>query len=261
MTTRNILVAIPNHTNSLKGEMHDALVTAAIEATKAGWGFETQRLMGGYHHLARNTLLGFFHARKEFTDLVWWDDDVAIQKGAFVPFVEHDVDFVCAPYRHKRDEESYPGQLKAPGELRIHESASTKTPLFNALYWVIGLSRQTRTCVDRILSDPSIEWDDDDISGDKTPYVFTEERIGKRKDGGKSLLTEDYIYCRRWIDAGGDVWVDPMMLTGHSGNQCWWGRYGTVMQRAVEENMTRQALKFVDDLSLHELGEFAEHRR
>ena len=234
---RNILVAIPNHPNSLKGEMADSLLTAGIEATKAGWGFETKRLTGGYHHFARNSLLGYFHANRQYTDLVWWDDDVAITPGAFLPFVSHDVDFVCAPYRHKRDIESYPGELTSVEDRKMHESASTKTPLFNSIYWAIGFSRQSRACIDKMLADPDLRWADDELTGVKVPYVFKDEGLGL------STLTEDYVYCRRWIDLGGEVWIDPLMMTGHSGNQCWWGRFGSVLVQNVEQYRLAKAME------------------
>lgn len=235
----NVLVAIPNHSNSLRGEMADSLLQAGIEATKAGWGFETRRLTGGYHHFARNSLLGYFHANRQYTHLVWWDDDVAILSGAFVPFVLHDVDFVCAPYRHKRDVESYPGELAELGKRKMHESASTKTPLFNSIYWVIGFSMQTRACIDRMLADPELRWSDDDVTKVKVPYVFKDEGLGL------NTLTEDYVYCRRWIDLNEEVWVDPLMTTGHSGNQCWWGQLGSVLVREVEQYRLQKALERV----------------
>ena len=241
--TRNILVAVPNYSGSLKGEMADSLLQAQAEAMTAGWGFDVKRLTGGYHHFARNTLMGAFHAEKRYTDLVWWDDDVAITPGAFVPFVEHDVDFVCAAYRHKRDDMSYPGEPAPVEQRKMHTSASTGTPLFNTLYWVIGLSRQTRACVDKMLADPSIEWDFDDLTKVDVPYVFTEERLAIMPNGKKGRLTEDYIYCRRWIDQCGEVWLDPMMMTGHAGNQCWWGRIADLFAQQVEQHRLSEAMK------------------
>lgn len=243
--TRHVYVAIPNHSGAVRGETTDSLLTAQAECYAKGWKFTTQRLTGGYHHVARNRFLAMFNAEadvKGYTDLVWWDDDVAATPGQFVPFVEHDVDFVCAPYRHKRDIESYPGEWPDVGERKMRESASTKTPLFNAKYWVIGLSRQTRSCIKRILAQPDLKWINDDVDPDlRIPYVFRDEFLGGG-DRPWTLFVEDYPYCRQWIDLGGDVWVDPMMQTGHSGSQAWWGCMATQMEAAVRQHRIDEAL-------------------
>jgi len=245
---RHVYVAIPNHSGSLKGETSDSLLTAQAECYEQGWKFTAQRLTGGYHHLTRMAFVGQFLSGVKahgYTDLVWWDDDVALAPGQFVKFVDHDVDFVCAPYRHKRDILSWPGEFPEPGKRKMHESKSTNSPLFNAVYWVIGLSRQTRKCVETIVAQPGVKWMDDDLRpGEKSPYLFGDEFMG---DGSAEnpwkLLTEDYVYCRRYIDAGGEVWVDPLMHTGHSGNKIWWGQLAADMQRQVEEHLIAQQLE------------------
>lgn len=250
MTERHIYVAVPNHSGFLRGETSDSLLTAQAEAYAEGWKFTQQRLTGGYHHMTRNAFLALFKegVRKHgYTDMVWWDDDVCLAPGQFVNFVKHDVDFVCAPYRHKRDIESWPGEMADVGERKLHESASTKTPLFNAKFWVIGLSRQTAGCVDKILADPTIRWVNEEMlanDGGKMPFVFQDEWIG---DGSEQNpwrpFTEDYVYCRRWIDLGGTVWIDPLMHTGHTGNKTWWGQFAVEMERQVREYRIAQQLE------------------
>lgn len=250
MADRHIYVAVPNHSGSIKGETSDSLLTAQAESFSEGWKFTQQRLTGGYHHMTRNTFLALFKegmTKHGYTDLVWWDDDVCLAPGQFVPFVKHDVDFVCAPYRHKREIESYPGEWPDVGERKMRESASTKTPLFNAKYWVIGLSRQTASCVDKILADPTIRWIDEDFllsEGGKMPFVFQDEWLG---DGTLEkpwkCFTEDYVYCRKWIDLGGEVWVDPMMQTGHVGGKVFWGQLAAEMERQVREHRIAQQLE------------------
>jgi hypothetical protein len=35
---------------------------------------------------------------------------------------------------------------------------------------------------------------------------------------------EDYSFCKRWRDMGGQVWVDPSISMGHLGTKIWKGR-------------------------------------
>ena len=253
---RKVFAAVPNYTNLIRGEVSDAMMVAGFEAAKTGWEFERKRLTGRIHHIARNLLLGLF-LHSDSTDLVWWDDDVAILPGNFVRFVEHDVPFVCAAYRHKQDAETYPGAFPPPGQRRMRESASTKTPLFDTLYWPIGFSRQTRGCVEAICNRPEVIWEPDDAyPGVKFPQVFKGEDVFV-KDGQRYAFGEDYAYCREWIDLaeGNAVWLDPVMQTGHAGQQIWWGCKAAQMQREVEAYRREVAL---DDINRRMFSEAAQ---
>ena len=50
--------------------------------------------------------------------------------------------------------------------------------------------------------------------------LFADYRIGKHKMG------EDYAFCRRWQDMGGQIWIDPEIKMGHIGNKTFNGHLG-----------------------------------
>lgn len=39
----------------------------------------------------------------------------------------------------------------------------------------------------------------------------------------KRYLSEDYTFCRRWQDIGGDIWLDPSISLNHYGHFCFQG--------------------------------------
>lgn len=39
----------------------------------------------------------------------------------------------------------------------------------------------------------------------------------------KRYLSEDYTFCRRWQDIGGDIWLDPTISLNHYGHFCFQG--------------------------------------
>ncbi|NDB60970.1 hypothetical protein EB001_21370 [bacterium] len=40
----------------------------------------------------------------------------------------------------------------------------------------------------------------------------------------KDYLSEDYTFCNRWIEIGGEIWVDTSIILDHSGHYKYQGR-------------------------------------
>jgi hypothetical protein len=39
----------------------------------------------------------------------------------------------------------------------------------------------------------------------------------------RRYLSEDYTFCRRWQEIGGDIWLDPSISLNHYGSFCFQG--------------------------------------
>jgi hypothetical protein len=39
----------------------------------------------------------------------------------------------------------------------------------------------------------------------------------------RRYLSEDYTFCRRWQEIGGDIWLDPTISLNHYGHFCFQG--------------------------------------
>jgi hypothetical protein len=39
----------------------------------------------------------------------------------------------------------------------------------------------------------------------------------------RRYLSEDYTFCRRWQEIGGDIWLDPSISLNHYGHFCFQG--------------------------------------
>lgn len=46
----------------------------------------------------------------------------------------------------------------------------------------------------------------------------------------KRYLSEDYTFCRRWQDMGGDIWLDPSISLNHYGHFCFQGNPNAIIQ-------------------------------
>lgn len=46
----------------------------------------------------------------------------------------------------------------------------------------------------------------------------------------RRYLSEDYTFCRRWQDMGGDIWLDPSISLNHYGHFCFQGNPSAIIQ-------------------------------
>jgi len=46
----------------------------------------------------------------------------------------------------------------------------------------------------------------------------------------KRYLSEDYTFCRRWQEIGGDIWLDPSISLNHYGHFCFQGNPSAIIQ-------------------------------
>ena len=46
----------------------------------------------------------------------------------------------------------------------------------------------------------------------------------------RRYLSEDYTFCRRWQDMGGDIWLDPSISLNHYGHFCFQGNPQAIIQ-------------------------------
>jgi len=46
----------------------------------------------------------------------------------------------------------------------------------------------------------------------------------------KRYLSEDYTFCRRWQEMGGDIWLDPSISLNHYGHFCFQGNPQAIIQ-------------------------------
>lgn len=48
--------------------------------------------------------------------------------------------------------------------------------------------------------------------------------------GDRRYLSEDYTFCRRWQEIGGDIWLDPTISLNHYGHFCFQGNPQAIIQ-------------------------------
>jgi hypothetical protein len=56
-----------------------------------------------------------------------------------------------------------------------------------------------------------------------------------RIPGTRRKLGDDYSFCQRWLDMGGQCWLDAGFSMGHIGLKMWTGQFGEFVPAATKE--------------------------
>jgi hypothetical protein len=157
---------------------------------------------------ARNKIVDHF-LKSTATDLLFIDDDVGWDYKAVGRILSHDVD-VCAGLVPKRSEK--------PGD--YHQNALTgvvKDGLFQSMEAPTAFMRIRRSAFER-LDSAFPELKSLDTTHDYTPYFLTGIYNGQ-------YIGEDIFFCRKWVELGEFLWIDPDITFTHRGPRVWQGNF------------------------------------
>jgi len=207
---RNVMLAAPSYDGSVSA-WH---VSSLVETAKIGLanGINIVPIYMSYDALvqrARNDIFQLAYESK-VDDLVFIDCDQDWDPSFLFRLLGHDVPIVGAPVVKKSDQEAYNVKSLKP-----------LVPLENGLCEVdsvgTGFLRIRADAVQK-LWEVSLAY--------KEPHKETHGRMVfdvKIVDG--ELWSEDVVFCQKWKNLGGKIFIDPSINPGHSGFKRWAGNF------------------------------------
>lgn len=216
--TRNVFVGIPTRDPLVKVNTMASVVDAVYDLGSAGMAMTLFNWSGDplISH-ARNVVLATFLLKTDCSDLLFVDDDVSWERGAVTRLMGHPVDVVAGVYRHKRDPESYPVNWFDEGKIMVDNA----TGLLDARDVPFGFTRVTRKAAEQM-------WEaakDKPFQHSSAPDLECRLVFDMMYEDGK-YFGEDYVFCRKWRDLGGKVWIDPELNLIHTGWKDYHGHIG-----------------------------------
>jgi len=202
---------------------------------------------------ARNVLLAYFLA-SDYTHLMFIDADIEFNLEDILKLYAHDKDVVVGAYpkkgvnwqRIKDSVSQNPGAQKSDREIAAMGSdyainfkflnKDTKTiGVENGLIRLhdagTGFMMIKREAINKLLQAyPEIKYNNDvNISAELNDFFYALfdtmiDPIDRR------YLSEDYTFCRRWQDIGGEIWLDPSISLNHYGSFCFQGNPAQIIQ-------------------------------
>lgn len=168
---------------------------------------------------ARNTLAAAFIA-SDHSHFLFIDSDIEWEPSSVLRLLRSDKDVICGAYPKKKFPVTYTVNFKEGSENGVR-----MCPISGAVEIrdaPTGFLMIRRNAFERLMSaHPELHYDGPNgltADQDKFVYAFFECLI---VDG--HYLSEDYGFCHRWKQLGGEIWLDPNIRLNHHGNYTYEG--------------------------------------
>jgi hypothetical protein len=237
---RKIWLAIPSYGNSicvltmksLMNDMHTLVQRGDIVKVFDELGH------ADIYHL-RAQIVSHFLSDPDATDLVMIDSDVGWGQGSLVRLLDHDVDMVGGAYPKR----VFPLQIMwrdDGGPLSV-DTGSGLAKVWGLPGGFLRIKRHVLEKMDAAYADEFAIHDKNVPSGRTVrmfdPYYLKNPDGTPQRDanGLKKALGEDYSFCQRWRDLGGEVHMDVTISMGHVGTHTWAGCPASVLLAQKQE--------------------------
>ena len=213
----DVVFALPSYQHSVSKRFQISMAQTGYVLHNAGLtsGFMC-RDGDAFVAKARNKLVGDFLFQFPMTQNFFFiDDDVGWPPDKIVEFVRSPEDVICGAYPKKHMEIDFPVNILCKDGALVE-----KNGLLLAILAPTGFMRIKRHVLEKMAAKAGT-FRDREAGGDERwyPNIF-ESGVGP----DHFWWGEDYTFCRKWQDMGGEIWIDPNIPFYHQGLWNWQGR-------------------------------------
>lgn len=225
---QKVTIGIPSHSGTLNSECVFSLLAAQRLLIAKDIECEVIILNGcTYLPVARNTLVAMFMKDADATDLFFVDADVGFDASAMIKLLEREEEIVAGIYPLKRDVPGYPVQIKTEDGVPVGKDfVDGKDGVLEADFLPTGFMRIKRK-VFEIMEEkyPELKYRSNlvNIANSDVEDVYDFFNMGAM--GSSKWTTEDFAFCERWREIGGQLWVYPDIDFTHTGYKAFIGNY------------------------------------
>lgn len=160
---------------------------------------------------ARNNLVAKGMTNGNATHLMFIDADVGFNTNDIYKLIAHNKDVICGLYPKK----DYPLEYVVN---RLEQTDPDENGLIKVRHAGTGFMLIKRHVIEKMFKHYANTKviNDTGMEQKYTPnmYALFDTAIDPNS---KRYLSEDYLFCERWIAMGGEVWVDTTVKLSHSG--------------------------------------------
>jgi hypothetical protein len=220
---KKVMIGMPCYSAKVHFQTMRSLLLDAVNIIGRGDKFSIAEDLGNSDIAgSRAAIFGAF-VRSDADVLVFVDDDIFWTPGSLIKLIDQPVDVVGGIYPKKREPLEWPFKIGIKDEYR----ADPTTGLMEVMGLPGGFMKISRNCAQKMTeayprqtlrstSEHSQFWPVFD------PYEMP--------DGNR--LSEDFSFCQRWLDIGGQVWADFELEMGHIGYKSFVGTVGKHLREA-----------------------------
>lgn len=234
-----LFVAVPSHTQTLSSETVASLLGLQAACIARGWGFAFEVFSGAVIHEVRNAMSGWF-LRGGWDAMLMLDADQGVRPETVVRMVEQGGPVVGAFYPRR----IFDWSAVRAGEADMTRARLQATPFVGVLEGASGTFEMTdgfarakfvgtgvlllrRSAFERLQAAcPELNG-----RGFKTETSFPADapnwgffNVAVDSATGQ-VLGEDYAFCQRYREAGGEIWADVVSKVVHVGRHVFEGSF------------------------------------
>lgn len=213
----SVFFATPCYGGLLTDQYFLSMFKATQELMRAGINFKITTLRNeSLISRARNILTAMF-MQSDCTHLLFVDADIEFQPDAIIRALAYDKDIIAGAYPKKTLPIQYAINLK------IYDKESRRVRTDKGAVEVLdastGFFLVKRETVEKMMAaHPELHYKSDsntDPIYNEYMYALFDTMIDPRDS---RYLSEDYTFCRRWQNLGGEIWVDTNTKLNHVGS-------------------------------------------
>ena len=220
---KKVMIGMPCYSSKVHFQTMRSLLLDAVNIIGRGDKFSIAEDLGNSDIAgSRAAIFGAF-VRSDADVLVFIDDDIFWTPGSLIKLIDQPVDVIGGIYPKKREPLEWPFKIGIKDEYRVDST----TGLMEVMGLPGGFMKISRNCAEKMTeayprqtlrstSEHSQFWPVFD------PYEMP--------DGNR--LSEDFSFCQRWLDIGGQVWADFELEMGHIGYKSFVGTVGKHLREA-----------------------------
>ena len=242
----NILIATPCYGGLVTNYYLMSLLNLTRTLSGRNVKYDFRTISDSLITRARNHMANEFLQDKQFTHLFFIDADLGFEAEALLRFLAFDKDLVCGVYPLKRLSLAAIRASTAPSDtvaeaasytysstITINETNMPENGFLRAEFAATGFMLISRLVLEKMAASYSaLRYGGDHAmrpgeAERDMKYAFFDTMIA---DG--EYLPEDYSFCKRWRDIGGEIWIDLDSRFSHVGSYVYNGDLGVAIGEA-----------------------------
>jgi hypothetical protein len=238
--SRKVWIALPAYSGTIHVETVASLMPEIVALNARGDLVELHGELGSPYICDARAIMVEKFLESDADTFVFIDHDISWPAGALVNLIDMPVDLRCGAYPYRSDKmkaEPFPVLWdKSQSELW----ADPETGMLSVWGAPTGFMVCSRAMLVRMVEAYSVELEVTckDVKRGRYCALFAERWLrGHDASDGHELpakIQDDYAFCRRWRDLGGQVWLQPEINFGHTGQKTFTGSVGAWLRARME---------------------------
>jgi hypothetical protein len=239
----NVFIATPCYDGSVTSGYVMSLLSLQRLLIRNGIGYDMCFHSDSLISRARNNITERFLRQPSYSHLLFVDADISFDPATVLRYLEFDKDVVAGIYPIKKlnigelrrlaiddDRTAEAAVYKYSSDIRMDDDNMPQNGFVRVDYAASGFMMIKRQTFDVMVKRyPELQYRDDFTGNEpRTVYAFFNTMIHEGY-----FLPEDYSFCKRWKDIGGEIWGDVASRFDHIGRFVYSGHIAATILRDI----------------------------